>query len=104
MVNDPSRASLLQFLTTLLTFVILRPWQSCVRMFLFLPLMNPRVPTSRGMLRHLKPLPWMVVASSLYLSAFLVVAAWMLADVSQGKVSSMSFREAVIYVLAEFVR
>ena len=63
MVNDPSKASLLQFLTTLLTFVILRLWQSCVRMFLFLPLMNPRVPTSRGMLRHLNPLPWMVVVS-----------------------------------------
>ena len=52
MVKDPSKASLLQFFTTLLTFVILRLWQNCVRMFLFLPLMNPLVPTSRGMLRH----------------------------------------------------
>ena len=75
MENDPSTASLLQFFITLLTLVILRPWQSCVRMFLFLALMNPLVPISRGMLRHLKPFPWMVVVSSLYLSAFLDVAA-----------------------------
>ena len=75
MENDPSTASLLQFFTTLLTLVILRPWQSCVRMFLFLALMNPLVPISRVMLRHLKPFPWMVVVSSLYLSAFLDVAA-----------------------------
>ena len=39
MVKDPFKASLLQFFTTLLTFVILRLWQSCVRMFLFLALM-----------------------------------------------------------------
>ena len=76
MENDPSTASLLQFFITLLTLVILRPWQSCVRMFLFLALMNPLVPISRGMLRHLKPFPWMVVVSSLYLSAFLDVAAF----------------------------
>ena len=50
MVKDPSKASLLQFFTTLLTFVILRLWQSWVRMFLFLALMIPLVPTSRGML------------------------------------------------------
>ena len=48
-------------------------------------------PISRGRFRHLKPLPWMVVASSLYLSVFLVSAAAMLADVSQGTVNSTSF-------------
>ena len=75
MENDPNTASLLQFFTTPLTLVIRRLWQSCVRMFLFLALMNPLVPISRGMLSHLKPFPWMVVVSSLYLSAFLEVAA-----------------------------
>ena len=80
MENDPSNTSLLQFFTTLLTLVILRPWQSCVRMFLFLVLINPLVSISRRMLRHLKPFPLMV--SSLYLSAFLDVAASMLSLVS----------------------
>ena len=90
MENDPSTASLLQFFTTLLTLVILRLWQSCVRMFLFLALMNPLVPISRGMLRHLKSFPWIVVVSSLYISAFLDVAASMLADVFQCTMSSTS--------------
>ena len=89
MENDPSTASLLQFFITLMTLVILRPWQSCVRMFLFLALMNPLVPISRGVLRHLKPFHWMV--SSLYLSAFLAAAASKFSGVSQGRVSSTSF-------------
>ena len=90
MENDPSTASLLQFFTTLLTLVILRLWQSCVRMFLFLALMNLLVPISKGMLRHLKSFPWIVVVSSLYISAFLDVAASMLADVFQCTMSSTS--------------
>ena len=90
MENDPSTASLLQFFTTLLTLVILRLYQSCVRMFLFLALMNTFVPISRGMLRHLKSFPWIVVVSSLHISAFLDVAASMLADVFQCTMSSTS--------------
>ena len=40
MENDPKTNNLLQFLTSLLTLVILRPWQSCGRTVLFFALMD----------------------------------------------------------------
>ena len=43
--NDPSTTSLPQFFTTPLTLVILRLWQSSVRIYLFFALMNPFMPT-----------------------------------------------------------
>ena len=82
---------MLQFLMMVLTLFTLMPWQSWVMTALFLLFTTPLVPISSGMLWHLKPLPAMVVARSVYLFVFLVCAAVKLAVVSQGTVSSTSF-------------
>ena len=62
---------------TFFTFMILQRW---VSKLLFLALIKPLVPISRGRFEHLKPLPSMVVCRSLYLSVFLCRADPKLAE------------------------
>ena len=81
MESDPSTASLLQFSTTLLTVV-----EFCEDI-LVLHINESSYAKLKWDVKTLKPLPWMVLVSSLYL-----VAASMLAGVSQGTFVSGSFR------------
>ena len=55
MVYEPRRASLLQFLITLLTFATLSPWHNFVRIFLLRALIRPLVLISMGDVLTLEP-------------------------------------------------
>ena len=104
MVKEPKTASLLHIFVTWLTFFTFMMLQRWVSRLLFLRLMKPLVPISRGRLEHLKPLPSIVVLRSLYLSVFLCKAAPMLAEESQGTVSSTSITSGGLAFLFTITR
>ena len=101
---DPSRATFPIVLRRDLPYLMLKVWQMTKMVFLFLWLITPLHPISRGKLSHLKPLPSMSKVRYSYLSFFLAQAESKLDTLSQVTVSSSKVTLAGLHLLLMIVR